>query len=159
MRKADGLREATSRSRAWLIAVPPTVMRSILMVGMPTPTGTAWPSLPQTPMPSSSFRSLPTMETYFSASGPLPMSVAPRTGRGELAVLDQVASDGGEDEIAVGDVHLAAAEVRAVEAAFHRAEDLLRVALAGEHEGVGHARHGDVLVAFSAAVAGGRRLQ
>src|SRR5438067_5207615 len=34
-------------------AVPPTVMRSILIVGMPTPTGTLWPSFPQTPMPSS----------------------------------------------------------------------------------------------------------
>ena len=44
-------------------AVPPTVMRSTLIVGMPTPTGTLWPSLPQMPMPSSSCRSLPTMLT------------------------------------------------------------------------------------------------
>ena len=64
--------------------VPPTVMRSILMVGMPTPTGTLWPSLPQTPMPSSSLRSLPTMLTCFRASGPLPIRVAPRTGRVSL---------------------------------------------------------------------------
>ena len=56
--------------------VPPTVIRSSLIVGMPTPTGTLWPSLPQVPMPSSSLRSLPTMETYFSASGPLPIRVA-----------------------------------------------------------------------------------
>src|SRR5688572_22975567 len=61
-------------------AVPPTVMRSSLMVGMPTPTGTLCPSLPQMPMPSSNFRSLPTIDTYLSASGPLPTSVAPRTG-------------------------------------------------------------------------------
>src|SRR5438105_15849596 len=33
-------------------AVPPTVMRSSLVVGMPTPTGTACPSLPHVPMPS-----------------------------------------------------------------------------------------------------------
>src|SRR5262249_6560962 len=62
-------------------AVPPTVMRSILRVGMPSPTGTLWPSLPHTPMPSSSFKSCPTMLTYFSASGPLPINVALRTGR------------------------------------------------------------------------------
>src|SRR5262249_4605524 len=62
-------------------AVPPTVMRSTLMVGIPTPTGTDCPSLPQTPMPSSRCKSFPTMLTYFNASGPLPMSVAPRTGR------------------------------------------------------------------------------
>ena len=50
-------------------------------VGMPTPTGTDWPSLPQVPMPSSSCRSLPTMLMRFSTSGPLPISVAPFTGR------------------------------------------------------------------------------
>src|ERR1019366_7339719 len=65
-------------------AVPPTVILSILMVGIPTPTGTLCPSLPQVPMPSSSRRSLPTILTYFSASGPLPISVALRTGRVSL---------------------------------------------------------------------------
>src|SRR5262249_59007049 len=60
--------------------VPPTVMASMRIVGRPTPTGTDWPSLPQVPMPSSSFRSLPTMDTYLRASGPLPISVASRTG-------------------------------------------------------------------------------
>ncbi len=44
-------------------AVPPTVILSIFTVGMPTPTGTLWPSLPHTPMPSSSLRSWPTMLT------------------------------------------------------------------------------------------------
>ena len=62
------------------LAVPPTVRRSILMVGMPTPTGTACPSLPQVPTPSSSFRSLPTIETRVRTSGPLPISVAPLIG-------------------------------------------------------------------------------
>ena len=62
------------------LAVPPTVKRSILMVGMPTPTGTAWPSLPQVPTPSSSFKSFPTIETRVSTSGPLPISVAPLIG-------------------------------------------------------------------------------
>src|SRR5690606_29478139 len=44
--------------------VPPTVIASILIVGMPTPTGTDWPSLPHVPMPSSSARSLPTIDTF-----------------------------------------------------------------------------------------------
>src|SRR5580658_3735766 len=61
--------------------VPPTVMRSSFTVGMPTPTGTLCPALPQVPIPSSSARSFPTIETYFSASGPLPINVAPLTGR------------------------------------------------------------------------------
>src|SRR5579862_8507523 len=65
-------------------AVPPTVILSIFTVGIPTPTGTLCPSLPQTPIPSSSWRSWPTMLTYFSASGPLPISVAPFTGRVSL---------------------------------------------------------------------------
>src|SRR3989475_1791738 len=61
-------------------AVPPTVRPSIFRVGWPTPTGTLCPSLPQVPMPESSARSLPIMLTRVSASGPLPISVAPFTG-------------------------------------------------------------------------------
>src|SRR5439155_7774865 len=60
--------------------VPPTVMPSMRIVGSPTPTGTDWPSLPQVPTPSSSFKSCPTRLTRVSASGPLPISVAPFTG-------------------------------------------------------------------------------
>src|SRR6185369_14899940 len=60
--------------------VPPTVIPSMRIVGKPTPTGTDWPSLPQVPTPSSSARSWPTRLTRVSASGPLPISVAPLTG-------------------------------------------------------------------------------
>src|SRR5207245_9002466 len=60
--------------------VPPTVIPSMRMVGRPTPTGTDWPSLPHVPIPACSFRSWPTRVTRVSASGPLPMSVAPLTG-------------------------------------------------------------------------------
>ncbi len=60
--------------------VPPTVSPSILSVGCPTPTGTLCPSLPQVPTPESSARSLPTMLTRVSTSGPFPISVAPFTG-------------------------------------------------------------------------------
>jgi DNA-binding transcriptional LysR family regulator len=51
-------------------AVPPTVRLSTFSVGWPTPTGTLWPSLPHTPTPLSSFRSLPTMEICCIASIP-----------------------------------------------------------------------------------------
>jgi hypothetical protein len=61
-------------------AVPPTVMFSMRSVGWPTPTGTLWPSLPQTPTPESRRMSLPIIVTSLSDSGPLPISVAPLTG-------------------------------------------------------------------------------
>src|SRR5207248_9210534 len=73
--------QAPSRNYA---AVPPTVRPSIFRVGWPTPTGTPWPSLPQVPMPGSSFRSLPIMPTLVSASEPAPISVAPLTGAPSL---------------------------------------------------------------------------
>src|SRR5581483_10562885 len=60
--------------------VPPTVMLETSTVGMPTPTGTLWPSLPQVQRPSDSFRSVPTIVTFESVSGPLPISVTLRTG-------------------------------------------------------------------------------
>ena len=69
---------------ASLLPFPPRSCGRSSRSECPTPTGTLCPSLPHTPMPSSSFRSLPTMLTYFSASGPLPISDAPRTGRVSL---------------------------------------------------------------------------
>src|SRR5258708_19162593 len=66
--------------RAWRQPVPPTVSASMRSVGWPTPTGIDCPSLPQVPTPLSSFRSLPTMLTRVSTSGPLPISVPPLTG-------------------------------------------------------------------------------
>ena len=80
-------------------------------------------------------------------------------GAGQLAVFDQIAFARREDEIAAGDIHLAAAECRAVEAARHRADDVRGIAFARQHKRIGHARHGDVLIAFAASVAGRRRLR
>ena len=136
------------------LAVPPTVRRSTFNVGMPTPTGTAWPSLPQVPTPSSSFRSLPTMLTRVSTSGPLPIKRGAFDRGGDLAVFDHVGFAGGEDEFAVGDVDLASAEIDGVNAVLHGANDVFGIVLPGEHVSVGHARHGDVLVALAASVAG-----
>ena len=51
-------------------------------------------------------RSLPTIVTFVSASGPFPMSVAPFTGAPTLAILDEVGLARREDELARGDVDL-----------------------------------------------------
>src|SRR5215469_16887111 len=48
-------------------------------------------------------------------------------GRADAAVLDGIGLAGGEDELARGDVDLAAAEVDGVDAARHRTDDLLRI--------------------------------
>src|SRR6185295_5874914 len=61
-------------------AVPPIVIDEIFTVGMPTPTGTFWPSLPHTHVRSESFASLPSISTRDITSGPLPMSVTSRRG-------------------------------------------------------------------------------
>ena len=107
-------------------AVPPTVIRSILMVGMPTPTGTLWPSLPQTPMPSSRLQIVAHHADVLERL----RAVADQRGvahrAGQLAIFDQIAFGGREDEIAAGDIHLAAAEIGAVQALRHRAHDILR---------------------------------
>src|SRR6516162_8101556 len=73
--------------------VPPTVRPSIRKVGWPTPTGTPWPSLPQVPTPSSRRRSLPIIVTLVSASGPLPIKVAPFTAGPILPSSIRYASD------------------------------------------------------------------
>ena len=43
--------------------VPPTVIAAIFTLGVPIPTGTDWPSLPQVQMPSDSAKSFPSMLT------------------------------------------------------------------------------------------------
>src|SRR5262249_45699851 len=62
------------------IAVPPTVIALTSVVGMPTPTGTDWPSLPQVQRPSLSLKSLPTAVTFRRMSGPLPIRLTLRIG-------------------------------------------------------------------------------
>ena len=75
-------------------------------------------------------------------------------GAGDLAVFDEVGLGGGEDELAVGDVDLSSTEVDGVEAALDGLDDVLGQVVTVEHVGVGHARHGDVVVALAAAGAG-----
>src|SRR5712692_9613874 len=80
-------------------------------------------------------------------------------GARDAAILDEVAFGGRKDEVAAGDIYLAAAEGGAIEPAVDRLDDILRIVLAGHEEGIGHTRHGYVLVALAAAVAGGRRAE
>src|SRR4029077_3980319 len=49
---------------------------------------------------------------------------------------------------------LAATEVHGVHTVLDRADDIFGIVLPGEHVSVGHARHGNVLVAFATAVTG-----
>src|SRR5262249_42319094 len=64
--------------------VPPTVRSWMPSVGKPTPTGTDCPFFPHVPTPVSSARSFPTMVIRVRTSGPLPMRLAPLTGRVSL---------------------------------------------------------------------------
>ena len=71
-----------------------------------------------------------------------------------MAIFDQVSFGSGEDELAVRNIHLAATEVHRVNAAFHGTNNIVRIVIAGEHVSIGHARHGDVLVTFTASITG-----
>ena len=70
--------------------------------------------------------------------------------RADLAVLDAIGLGALEHVFARGDVDLAAAEMHGVDAVLHRGDDLVRIALAGQHVGVGHARHRHVARSFRA---------
>src|SRR5262249_5538038 len=72
----------------------------------------------------------------------------------QLAALDLVGLGHLENVFAGGDVDLAAAKRHGIDAVLDRGDDLARSALAGEHIGIGHARHGHVGVALPPAIAG-----
>src|SRR5262249_22620056 len=59
---------------------PPAVMAAIFAVGVRTPTGTDWPSLPQVHMPSDRAKSLRTAVTLVRTSGPLPIRLTSLSG-------------------------------------------------------------------------------
>src|ERR1700761_9322494 len=73
---------------------------------------------------------------------------------GDLAVFDEVGLRRGEHELAIGDIDLTAAEVHRVQALFHRTDDFLRIVLAGQHVGIGHAWHRQLREGFTATIAG-----
>ena len=66
--------------------LPPlaTLPAAAKRAGISTPTGTPWPFLPQVPTPLSSAMSSPTAVIRCSASGPLPINIAPFTGAASL---------------------------------------------------------------------------
>src|ERR1700677_3044616 len=67
----------------------------------------------------------------------------------DVAIFDEIALRSAEHKIAAGDIHLAAAEVGAIQTARSGTDDVGRIAIAGEHKCVRHARHGNVLVVFA----------
>src|SRR5712692_819787 len=71
-----------------------------------------------------------------------------------LAILDLVGFRHLEHVFARGDVDLSAAEAHGIDAVLDRGDDLAGIAVAGEHVGIGHARHGHMGVALPAAIAG-----
>ena len=73
---------------------------------------------------------------------------------GDHTVFNEVGFGSGENELAIRDVDLAAAEVDSVEATLDAADDVFWFIFAGQHVGVGHAGHGNALVVFTAAGAG-----
>ena len=115
-------------------ALPPTVRPPISSVGWPTPTGTHWPFLPQLPMPGSSAMSLPMARICLQRRGAVADQRRALDRRADLAVLHPVGLGAGEDELAVGDVDLPAAEADGVDAVLQLGEDVGRVGVAAEHE-------------------------
>jgi hypothetical protein len=72
-----------------------------------------------------------------------------------FAVFNPIGFAGRKHKFARGDVHLTTAKVGGVQAFFDAFDDFLRVFVATQHVGIGHARHGDVGVAFASTIAGG----
>ena len=85
------------------------------LLGWPTLTGTPWPFLPQVPMPSSSLRSLPIIETRCKSVGPLPIRHRTFDRRADLAVLNAVSLGALEHIFARRDIDLAAAKISGIE--------------------------------------------
>src|SRR5918994_94806 len=92
-------------------------------------------------------------------AGPVADQVGPAPRGGHLAVLDQVALDHPEHELAGDRVDLAAPQRLGVQASRGLADDLLGVVAAGQHVGVGHARDRHVGVGLAAAVPGRRQAE
>src|SRR4029077_20595180 len=78
----------------------------------------------------------------------------PFDGRRDLPTFNHVGFRGREYKLAVGDVDLAAAEVYRIYPALNRADNIFRIIVAGQHIGVRHAWHGNVLVALATSISG-----
>ncbi len=101
-------------------------------------------------MPVSSSRSLPIIDDAMQVARAVADQHRALDRRADLAVLQLVGLGALEDVLARRDVDLSAAERHRVDAVLHRRDDLLRIAAAREHVGVGHARHRHVARRFRA---------
>src|SRR6266542_3568448 len=76
-------------------------------------------------------------------------------GPSKLSILDPVGLGDLDDVFARGDVDLTPTEIGGIDPALNRSDDLARCVRAGKHVGIGHAWHGQMGIALSAAIASG----
>src|SRR6185312_4384295 len=74
--------------------------------------------------------------------------------RGNLPVLNHVGFRRREDEFPAGNVHLTATEIDGINSTMNGPDNVLWSLVTRKHVCVCHTRHGDVLVAFPAAITG-----
>src|SRR5262249_26113883 len=77
---------------------------------------------------------------------------------GYFSVFNQISFAGGKNKFAVGDIDLTAPERNRVKSFFHRAKNIVRLALPRQHEGVCHPRHWNVGVTLTPPVSSERHL-
>src|SRR5690606_17189302 len=75
--------------------------------------------------------------------------------RRQLAILDEIGLRAAEDELARRDIDLSAAEIDGVKTLLHGFDNFLLIAVAAQHIGVRHPRHGQIRITFAPAIAGG----
>ncbi len=92
-------------------------MRSSLIVGMPTPTGTLWPALPTRANSFVEREVIADHRDVLQRFGPFADQGCTLDWRGDDAVFDEVGFTRREDKLAARDIDLAAAKVHGVEAA------------------------------------------
>ena len=92
----------------------------------------------------------------FQCSGAIADQGCALDWRTDDAVAHTVSFGTGEHEFAIGDVDLPAAEANRINPVLEIGDDGLRVCIATQHEGVGHARHRRMGIALPAPVTGCR---
>ena len=86
--------------------------------------------------------------------GPVADQRGPFDGVPDHAIAHTVSFGAGENEFAVGDIHLPAAKTDRIDAVLEVRDDITGGHVTAQHIGVGHARHRGVGIGFAAAIAG-----
>ena len=72
----------------------------------------------------------------------------------DFPLFDPIRLAGGEHEFARGDIDLATAKIGGIQTALDASHDLLWILVAGQHVGVGHARHRYMGITLAPSVSG-----